>query len=57
MKLAIFDVDGTLVDSSAMIAASLTTAFRAEGLAVPDRTRMLGIVGLSLIEAMKALAP
>ena len=31
VKLAIFDVDGTLVDSSAMIAASLTTAFRAEG--------------------------
>ena len=26
MKLAIFDVDGTLVDSQAMIAASLTAA-------------------------------
>ena len=57
MKLAIFDVDGTLVDSSAMIAASLTTAFAGEGLAVPDRTRMMSIVGLSLLEAMKALAP
>ncbi len=57
MKLAIFDVDGTLVDSSAMIAASLTTAFRAEGLPVPERARMMGIVGLSLLEAMKALAP
>jgi phosphoglycolate phosphatase len=57
MKLAIFDVDGTLVDSGAMIAASLTTAFRAEGLPVPDRTRMMGIVGLSLVEAMKALVP
>ena len=41
VKLAIFDVDGTLVDSSAMIAASLTTAFRAEGLPVPERTRMM----------------
>ena len=30
MKLAIFDVGGTLVDSQAMIAASLTAAFRAE---------------------------
>jgi phosphoglycolate phosphatase len=57
VKLAIFDVDGTLVDSSAMIAASLTTAFRAEGLPVPERTRMMGIVGLSLLEAMKVLAP
>jgi phosphoglycolate phosphatase len=57
VKLAIFDVDGTLVDSGAMIAASLTTAFEAEGLTVPERTRMTGIVGLSLIEAMKALAP
>ena len=32
MKLAIFDVDGTLVDSATMIAASLTSAFTAEGL-------------------------
>lgn len=57
MKLAIFDVDGTLVDSSGMIAASLTAAFRTEGLSVPDRARMMSIVGLSLLEAMKALAP
>ena len=57
MKLAIFDVDGTLVDSSAMIAASLTTAFTAEGFTPPDRTAMLSIVGLSLVEAMAVLAP
>ena len=48
MKLAIFDVDGTLVDSRAIIAASITSAFRAEGFPVPERARMLGIVGLSL---------
>jgi len=57
VKLAIFDVDGTLVDSQAMIAASLTAAFRAEGLAVPERSRMMSIVGLSLVDAMTALAP
>ena len=57
MKLAIFDVDGTLVDSRAIIAASLTTAFTAEGLPVPERDRMFSIVGLSLNEAMKALVP
>jgi len=57
MRLAIFDVDGTLVDSQAMIAASLTAAFRAEGLDVPERSRMMSIVGLSLVDAMAALAP
>lgn len=57
MKLAIFDVDGTLVDSQAMIAASLTAAFTAERLAVPERDRMMSIVGLSLVDAMAALAP
>lgn len=57
MRLAIFDVDGTLVDSGAMIAASLTSAFKAEGLPVPARDRLMSIVGLSLLDAMKALAP
>lgn len=57
MKLALFDVDGTLVDSRAMITASLAAAFTAEGLAVPEESRMLSIVGLSLVDAMKALAP
>lgn len=57
MRLAIFDVDGTLVDSQAMIAASLTAAFQAEGFSVPDRSRMMSIVGLSLVDAMAALAP
>jgi phosphoglycolate phosphatase len=56
MKLAIFDVDGTLVDSSAMIAASLTASFRAQGLPVPERARMMSIVGLSLVDAMAVLA-
>ena len=57
MRLAIFDVDGTLVDSQAMIAASLTAAFTAEALAVPERSRMMSIVGLSLVDAMAVLAP
>jgi phosphoglycolate phosphatase len=57
MKLALFDVDGTLVDSKAMITASLTAAFAAEALPLPERTRLLSIVGLSLVDAMRALAP
>ena len=57
MKLAIFDVDGTLMDSQAMILASLTAAFTAEGLPLPSRPEMLGIVGLSLVKAMSVLRP
>ncbi|HTN98308.1 MAG TPA: HAD-IA family hydrolase [Nordella sp.] len=57
MKLALFDVDGTLMDSQAMILASLTAAFTAEGLPLPSRSEMLGIVGLSLVKAMATLRP
>lgn len=57
MKLAIFDVDGTLMDSQAMILASLTAAFTAEQLPLPSRPEMLGIVGLSLVKAMSVLRP
>jgi phosphoglycolate phosphatase len=57
MKLAIFDVDGTLMDSQAMIVASLTAAFTTEQLPLPSRPEMLGIVGLSLVKAMAALRP
>lgn len=57
MKLALFDVDGTLMDSQAMILASLTAAFTSEDLPLPSREEMLGIVGLSLVKAMAALRP
>jgi phosphoglycolate phosphatase len=57
MKLAIFDIDGTLMDSQAMILASLTAAFTAEELPLPSRAEMLGIVGLSLVKAMSVLRP
>jgi phosphoglycolate phosphatase len=57
MKLAIFDVDGTLMDSQAMIIASLTAAFTGEGLPLPSRPEMLGVVGLSLVDAMAVLRP
>ena len=57
MRLVIFDVDGTLVDSQADIVASMTAAFGDAGLAVPERARILSIVGLSLDIAMGELAP
>jgi len=57
MKLALFDVDGTLVNSEAMITASLASAFQSEAMAPPPRETMLSIVGLSLVDAMRKLAP
>ncbi|WP_134495813.1 HAD-IA family hydrolase [Microvirga pakistanensis] len=56
MKLILFDVDGTLVDSQNVIVASLRRAFETYGLAPPNRERSLSIVGLSLIEAFTVLA-
>lgn len=57
LRLVIFDVDGTLVDSQAEIMAAMTLAFEAEGLAMPDRSTVLSIVGLSLAEAFRVLCP
>ncbi|MFD1511135.1 HAD-IA family hydrolase [Lacimonas salitolerans] len=57
LRLILFDVDGTLVDSQGDIVASMTVAFDAVGHPVPDRATVLGIVGLSLDVAMARLAP
>ncbi|MEO1045463.1 MAG: HAD-IA family hydrolase [Pseudomonadota bacterium] len=56
-RLAIFDCDGTMVDGQANICAAMERAFAAEGLAPPDHHQTRRIVGLSLAEAMHALAP
>ncbi|WP_210484335.1 HAD-IA family hydrolase [Microvirga antarctica] len=56
MKLVIFDVDGTLVDSQNIIVASQQAAFAAFDLEPPTREASLSIVGLSLAEAFIILA-
>ena len=56
-RLVVFDVDGTLVDSQHLIVAAMAEAFDAAGHALPERARILSVVGLSLHEAMIALAP
>lgn len=56
-RLVIFDVDGTLIDSQAGILAAMEGAFGALGRPAPPREAVLGIVGLSLPQAMAALAP
>ena len=55
MKLLIFDLDGTLVDSQDMIVESQRRAFLAHGLTPPDRRTSLSVVGLSLREAFAVL--
>lgn len=57
LRLVLFDVDGTLVDSQASIIAAMTAAFGSAGLAVPEPARILSIVGLSLDRAMAQLKP
>lgn len=57
LRLAIFDCDGTLVDSQADICAAMDLAFAAAGLVAPDRQQTRRVVGLSLHEAMRLLHP
>ncbi len=56
-RLAIFDCDGTLVDSGKTISRALETAFANHGLAVPPPDVSRKVIGLSLVEAMKVLVP
>lgn len=57
MKLAVFDCDGTLVDSSANIVRAMEDSFARVGLGAPDPRAVRRVVGLSLVEAMVALLP
>ncbi len=57
LKLVIFDVDGTLVDSQGDIVAAMTHAFERADQPAPGREQTLGIVGLSLETAIPRLAP
>ncbi len=55
--LAIFDIDGTLVDSRYMIQAAMERAFTARDLTPPVYEQTRQIVGLSLGVAIDRLAP
>lgn len=58
MKIVIFDVDGTLMDSSAYIVERMRRTFARFDLPFPGRDAALSIVGLSLKEAFaKLLGP
>ncbi|WP_281991038.1 HAD-IA family hydrolase [Sulfitobacter geojensis] len=57
LRLVIFDVDGTLVDSQSDIVAAMTLAYAAVNEPVPPRAEILGVVGLSLDVIFPLLMP
>jgi phosphoglycolate phosphatase len=56
-RLAVFDCDGTLVDSQHNICAAMEQCFAAAGLEPPGRALTRSVVGLSLVEAMREMLP
>ena len=57
MKLVLFDCDGTLVDSHHNIATAMRQAFEAVGVPYPGDEATRRVIGLSLPEAIRPLAP
>jgi phosphoglycolate phosphatase len=57
IRLAVFDCDGTLVDSGHSIHLALGETFARHGRPLPPQQESKRVVGLSLTEAMAFLAP
>lgn len=57
IRLAVFDCDGTLVDSQRRIVAAVEAAWTAQKLPPPDADAVRRIVGLALPQALRRLAP
>ena len=55
--LIVFDWDGTLMDSTAVIAASLQAACRDIGIPEPTREEALFVIGLNLADTLRRVAP
>jgi phosphoglycolate phosphatase len=56
-RLAVFDCDGTLVDSQHTICGAIERGFAACAIPAPTAEASRGIIGLSLVEAMRVLHP
>jgi len=56
MRLVMFDMDGTLIDSGAMIFSTMTSTFASHGLELPSLASSHSVIGLSLEKAMEQLA-
>ncbi|MEO0467022.1 MAG: HAD-IA family hydrolase [Pseudomonadota bacterium] len=57
LKFAIWDMDGTIIDSREIISGAMDRAFELCGLAPPGYAKTRTIVGLGLEEACRILAP
>jgi phosphoglycolate phosphatase len=57
MRLVIFDMDGTLIDSVALIVETVNAAFVAIDEPVPTDTAIRAISGITARDAMRMLAP
>ena len=57
LRLAVFDVDGTLVDSQHNIVSAMTEAWGSLNLGIPRPDQVRRIIGLSLVEACSVLLP
>ncbi len=56
LSLALFDCDGTLVDSQYAIIAAMEAAWRSQGMAPPTAGQVRRVVGLALEQAVAVLA-
>ncbi|WP_426165486.1 HAD-IA family hydrolase [Sandarakinorhabdus sp. DWP1-3-1] len=57
VRLAVFDCDGTLIDSQVNILRAMAATFERHGLVPPPEHATRRIVGLSLVESMQVLLP
>jgi len=57
LKLILFDMDGTLIDSQGQIIAAMRICFQGQGMVPPKDDEIRSIVGLSLPQAIGKLAP
>ena len=56
-RLLVFDWDGTLADSTDLIAHALQQACRDIGAPVPDEVSARHVIGLGLVDALRQVAP
>jgi len=56
-EVVVFDCDGTLVDSEALITAAMVEAFAGAGQPAPAASAVRRVIGLSLDEAVRGLVP
>jgi phosphoglycolate phosphatase len=56
-ELLVFDWDGTLMDSTALIAAALQESCRDIGIEVPDDEAAKFVIGLGVADTMRHIAP